>query len=92
MDDLDLDLVRDRMARLPDWRTELRDTRLSDAPYVTVVAEIPALHEQAFEQLRVAFSNLPRMRAMIWRRPGLEIPIEEADLDGSGLGHDLTPE
>ena len=79
MDDLDLDLVRRRLERLAPWRAELRDTRLSDATYVTVVATIDAIDAAAAETLRRGLADLPRMRVMVWRGPGSETPLARID-------------
>ena len=79
MDDLDLDLVRRRLERLAPWRAELRDTRLSDATYVTVVATIDVIDAAAAETLRRGLSDLPRMRVLVWRGPGSETPLARID-------------
>jgi hypothetical protein len=79
MDDLDLAQVRQRLARLRGWQTELRDTRLSDATYVTVVATVDAIDAAATETLRQELSDLPRMRVFLWRGLGEETPLALAD-------------
>ena len=79
MDDLDLDLVRRRLAGLAPWRAELRDTRLSDATYLTVVATIDAIDATAADALQRGLSDLPRMRVLVWRGPGAETPLALAD-------------
>ena len=79
MDDLDLELIRQRIEPFEDWSAELHDTRLSDATYVTVTVEIPALDEKSLARLKTAFAGLPRMRAMLFRRVGVEIALETAN-------------
>jgi hypothetical protein len=88
MDDLDLDLIRERAMRFPQGAAEVQDTRLSDAPYVSVIMTVPATNEELLAQLRTAFLDLPRMQIQVWRRLRVEVPLEKAsvaDLEESSL-------
>ena len=80
MEDLDLDVVRERATRLADWATDVQDTRLFDAPYVSVVVTMPAINFETAARLKAAFADLPRMRANVWQRIGAEVPLAAADL------------
>lgn len=79
MDDLDIEAVRTRVNLLADWEAEVQDTRLSDAPYVTVVATTEMFDANAAEQLKKAFADMPRMQAQVWRRSKSEVPLDFAD-------------
>ena len=91
MDDLNLDLIRRRLARLAPWRAELRDTRLTDAPYVTVVASIDAIDDAAADALRRGLADLPRMRVLLWRGPGAETPLAQADTAALAAAAERVP-
>lgn len=80
MDDLDLDVVERRLRGLSEWAVEVDDTRLTDATYVTVVAEHERIDEASITRLREALADLPRMRALLWRRSAPEVPLESAPL------------
>jgi hypothetical protein len=80
MEDLNLEIIRARAQRLTNWQADLQDTRLSDAPYVTVIAKIPQLDAAAVAELKRAFARLPRMRAQVWQRVGEETPLQRANL------------
>jgi hypothetical protein len=84
--DLDLEELRERLARLPGWTSELRDTRLSDAPYVTVVAGTETLDEGAAETLRDALSDLNEAHAVLWLGIGSERRLESCDLAALAAG------
>jgi hypothetical protein len=79
MDDLDLDAVGERLNRLS-WDAELQDARLSDAPYVVVVVDLPETSDEALSRLQEAFGDLPRMRVGLFRSTDEETPLERADL------------
>lgn len=79
MEDLDLEVIGERLRHLEGWTAELLDSRLSDAPYVTVVAEIPEIDPEAVRRLQQALGDLPRMRAGLWRSVDAEMPLAEAD-------------
>jgi hypothetical protein len=79
MEDLDLDTVGERVRRLEDWRAELHDTRLSDAPYVSITVDLPSIGEPEVARLKEAFSDLPHMRVSLWQR-GAEVPLQAADV------------
>lgn len=80
MEDLDLDKIRARIQRLTTWQAELQDSRLSDAPYVSVIARIPQLDAAAMTELKRAFARLPRMSVHLWQRIGDETLLQTADL------------
>lgn len=80
MEDLDLDKIRARIQRLTTWQAELQDSRLSDAPYVSVIARIPQLDAAAMTELKRAFARLPHMSVLLWQRIGDETLLQTADL------------
>lgn len=80
MGDLDLDRIRVWAGRLPGWTTEVRDTRLTDAPYITVIATTPAITNEVANTLRSRSSDLPRMGVFIWCGVGREVPLDKADV------------
>jgi len=80
MEDIDLDLIQERMKDLVDWQPELQDTRLSDAPYVTVIVLIPTIDAKAVMRLKAAFGHLRRMRIWLWQRIGVEVPLDAVDV------------
>jgi hypothetical protein len=80
MGDLDVGAVREHAARLEMWEAEVRDTRLSDAPFVTVVVAAPGLTPEALASLKAGFTQLPRVRVVVWLKEGVESPLETADL------------
>ena len=82
MEQINLDLIREAMRYLPDWETELQDTRLSDAPYVSVLVKIPEIDSKALARLQGAFASLPGMRAKVMLAVGEELPLEAIDLAG----------
>jgi hypothetical protein len=82
MDDLDIDEVRQRAAGLQAWEAELHDSRLGDAPFVTVVARTGVPDREAVRELKAAFARLPRMTALVWRSPRDEQPLEALDPEG----------
>jgi len=79
MDDLDLDIVRERAALLREWQAEVKDSRLGDAPYVTVVATTPVVTAERIAELKGALGELPRMRALVWLSPTDEVPLDVAN-------------
>ena len=80
-DDLNLDLVQERACELVGVRAQVQDTRLYDAPYVSVIVNVQNADAKVLAQLRGAFGTLPRMRAMLWEMPGVEIPLVSAQLE-----------
>jgi hypothetical protein len=79
LEDLDLDLLTARAAALEGWQVELHDTRLSDAPYVTVVAEAADITSGELDRLQVAFADLPQMDARLWVGVGKEVSLASVD-------------
>ena len=84
--DLDLEQLRERLARLSGWASEVRDTRLSDAPYVTVVAETATLDEGAAAMLRAALADLEAMDVNVWLGIANERTLESCDLASLNAG------
>ncbi len=82
MEQINLDLIRDAMRDLQGWGPELQDTRLSDAPYVSVIVKIPEIDARALARLKNAFANLPGMHARIMLAIGEELPLDAVDLAG----------
>lgn len=80
IEDLDPDLVAERLEGVSEWDTTLRDWRHTDATYLTVEAERQVLDPQAVDELAAALSDLPAMAPMLWRRSSPEIPLAEADM------------
>ncbi len=81
MDDLDIEVIQTRVALLTGWEVEVRDTRLSDAPYITVIVNPRTIDPEMAAQLKSAFAGLPRMCARVWRRSSSEVPLALADCD-----------
>ena len=79
MDDLRLALIQERARRLPDWDIEVHDTRLSDAPYISIAARMPAITEETVARLKAAFADLPGMRVLLWQRVGVERSLQDVD-------------
>ncbi|MGH3811174.1 MAG: hypothetical protein ACRDUV_01805 [Pseudonocardiaceae bacterium] len=77
--DLDLAAVTERAERLNRWQAEVFDTRLSDAPYVSVVVTIDDVDDEAVEELRATFLDLQGMTPHVLRAIGDEVPLERAD-------------
>ena len=82
MEQINLDLIREAMRDLQDWEPELQDTRLSDAPYVSVIVKNPKIDARALGRLKSVFANLPGMRARVMLAVGEELPLEDVDLAG----------
>lgn len=81
MDDLDLDLLRTRIDGLAGWQAEVQDSRLSDAPYVIVVASPRSaeVDTAAVRELQQAFGDLPRMSVRLWQGVGDEASLDRID-------------
>ncbi len=77
--DLDLAAVTEHAERLGRWQAEVFDTRLSDAPYVSVVVTIADVDDEAAEELRGTFLDLPGMTPYVLGAIGDEVPLERAD-------------
>ncbi len=80
MEDLDLDLIQKRVMHLKDWEIKVHDTRLSDAPYISVVVKIPVINIDTLNRLKEAFKDMPCMYAMVWIRAGVEVPLNLVDI------------
>jgi hypothetical protein len=78
MEELNLDLIRERSS-LMDIEMEVQDTRLSDAPYISVVAKIPTINEEVLARLKGAFRDMPRMQVNLWIRIGKEVALDTVD-------------
>ena len=71
--DLDPEILRARARALVGWHVDVDDTRLTDAPFLTVVAERDEpLDAEAERALKDAFADLPGMIAYVWKGPGTE--------------------
>jgi hypothetical protein len=79
MEDLDLAVVQQRAEGLAEWHAEVVDTRLSDAPYVALVLDVPCVDDHLENELRRALAELPRMRASLYRRGQSEASIGTVD-------------
>ena len=66
MDDLDLSEIRDRLRRLSDLSPELDDTRLSDAPYVSLKLDLPLIDATLVQRLREALADLQGVVVQVW--------------------------
>lgn len=77
--DLDLTAVTERAEQLDRWQAEVFDTRLSDPPYVSVVLTIADVDDEAAEELRGMFLDLPGMAPYVLRAIGDEVSLEQAD-------------
>ncbi|HEX2049183.1 MAG TPA: hypothetical protein VHJ34_00960 [Actinomycetota bacterium] len=83
-EDLDVDEVRRRLAQATSWRCEVDDTRLSDAPFVSVIAGTDVIDDASTETLRAALADLERMRVTVWSGSGQESPLESATAEALG--------
>lgn len=90
MEDLDLDTLGDRLHRLKDWRAQLHDTRLSDAPYVSITVDLPSIGGPEVARLKEALSGLPNMRVFLWQR-GAEVPLQAADVSALEIAAHSLP-
>jgi hypothetical protein len=78
---LELGVVEERATQLTAWRAEVQDTRLSDAPFLTVVVTGVEINDHAAAELRDAFRDLPTMTAYVVHAIGDERPLEQTDTD-----------
>jgi hypothetical protein len=78
MADLDLGLVRQSVRALEDLDPEVRDTRLSDAPYVTVTLGLERPDEAMLHRLQEAFRDLPRVVVQLWAGAGRVVSLQSA--------------
>lgn len=78
MEDLKPELIVQRAA-LVDSKMEFFDNRLSDASFVSLVMTIPSANLNSLERLKTVFSDLPRMRVLLWHSY-VETPLAELDL------------
>jgi len=83
MDDLDLSAIRDRMGRLSDLSPELDDTRLSDAPYVSLKLDLPLIDTALVQRLRDALSDLEGVVVQVWN--GRPQPTRLSDANAEAL-------
>lgn len=74
---LDPDALRARARSLEGWDAHVHDTRAGDATFLTVIARAETVDDDAVRRLRDAFADLPGMRALVWRGPRDEIPLED---------------
>jgi hypothetical protein len=81
MEDIDLAFIRNRMKHLAGWVSELQDTRLSDAPYISVVVQVTAIDAAALARLKATFAGLPKMRAQVVLSVGVELPLDAIEVD-----------
>ena len=79
--DINLDVINERMARVQDWIPELHDARVSDASFVNVIVQLPAIGANELRRLREAFDHMPRMKVCVWRGFGAEAPLDKVDTD-----------
>jgi len=73
--DLDLGVIQDRMALVPDWCPDLHDARVSDASFVNVILHIPEIRAEDARRLRKVFGHLPRMKTRLWRNYNDEVSL-----------------
>ena len=77
IEDIDLDAI---VSRAEDFDAEIIDSRISDAPYVSVIVKTPIIDNKVLTELKSKFSNLPSMYARLWQHAGAELPLEGADI------------
>lgn len=90
--DLDLDAIQGRLEEIKDLHPELIDSRLSDAPYVTVIAQIDRTQALGLERLKRALRDMPGVATRLYIRPGKEIELEAADLSSIQSAADADAE
>ncbi|WP_433727405.1 hypothetical protein ACQP2Y_12315 [Actinoplanes sp. CA-051413] len=89
--ELDVDAVAARVADLTRWRAEVVDTRLSDAPYLTVVATTEDIDDAAAAELRDALREPVAARAYLVSAVGREQPLEGAGTEDLRAAACATP-
>jgi hypothetical protein len=78
IEDIDLDAI---LARIKNFdAAEIVDSRISDAPYVTVIVKTPTIDNKVLTELKSRLSNLQSMYAELIVGVGTELPIEDVDI------------
>lgn len=77
--DINLDVISERMELVRDWTPELHDARVSDASFVNIIVQLPAIGANEIRRLRKAFDNMPRMKACVWKDFGTEVQLDKVD-------------
>lgn len=70
---LELGALRARLADWP-WPERVFDTRLGDAPYITVRISVPAIDAALLAELRVRCAALAPLRCALWLGGNREAP------------------
>jgi hypothetical protein len=83
MEDINLDVILEHVSRLGQMaETEIIDSRLTDAPYITIIVKVLDVDNAVLDQLKSDLSDLAGMNVKVWRRGGKEVPLDEIDLSG----------
>lgn len=64
---------------LKDLRPELRDTRLSNAPFVTLILDLPTLDAKHLTRLRRALPDAPYLTVSVWTGYGQSVRLADAN-------------
>lgn len=88
---IDLHAIQAQLREIVDFDPELVDSRLSDAPYVTIIVRIDATQGAALDRLKRALRGLPGLLPHLYMAPGKEIALDEADLASLELAARAVP-
>lgn len=61
---------------------EITDSRLADAPYVTITVKVQDIDNEILDRLKSNLCGLAHMNVKVWRRAGEELPLDEIDFIG----------
>lgn len=83
MEDINLNIISEHTSQLgADAETEIIDSRLTDAPYVTIIVKVLDVDNELLDQLKSNLSDLAGMNVKVWQRAGKEVPLDELDVTG----------
>ena len=80
MNDLNLELIQKRASSLADWSARVSDTRLSDAPYISMTIDLPEVSEDELVRLKEALLGMPRMPVYLWMGRKREMALDLVDV------------
>jgi hypothetical protein len=90
--EMDPGTVATHLGRLRRWQTEVVDSRISDAPYLTVLASIEDIDDDAAAELRDVLGGVPAMRTYLLRTVSDEWPLRDAGADALRAAATAVPE
>lgn len=80
IEELDLNVIKQRAMMFKNGEARVHDSRISDAPYITVIVMISIIDDASMSQLKEIFTNLLHMHVNVLQEIGLEICLNEADV------------